>query len=262
MRSHFRIDQPARSTEPRQASIGAVAKRSQNPDPFRLRVPLALYDPGMEKVPYLGQTLTRWQVGQSTFLALPEKGARLMNWHIRLGDGSVRDVVYWPEIKVLDDFAKVRGGNPILFPFAGRTYDRGEIGFWRDAAGVRRPMPMHGFARESDFAVTSLDSRGFAAELVPGEVARGSFPFDYEFTVNYRFEPLGLTCEFKLTNLGRSQFRGAPAITSTSPFPGAKAPSAATTSSEFPRPNAGGERRISEFPARHCGRKKTSPIRT
>jgi len=156
----------------------------------------------MEKVPYLVQTLTRWQVGQSIFLALPEKGARLMNWHIRLGDGSVRDVIYWPEIKTLDDFAKVRGGNPVLFPFAGRTYDRGEIGFWRDAAGVRRPMPMHGFARQSDFTLTSVDSRGFTAQLVPGEEARAAYPFDYDFAVTYRFEPLGLACEFKLENRG------------------------------------------------------------
>ena len=101
----------------------------------------------MEKVPYLGQTLTRWQVGQSTFLAFPEKGARLMNWNLTLGDGSVRDVIFWPELPALDDFAKVKGGNPILFPFCGRTFDRGEIFHWRAADGVRRPIPIHGIAR-------------------------------------------------------------------------------------------------------------------
>ena len=95
----------------------------------------------MEKISYLGHTLTRWQVGPSTFLAMPEKGARLMNWHLTLGDGSVRDVIYWPELSVLDDIAKVRGGNPILFPFCGRTFDGGTINCWRDGNGIRRPMP-------------------------------------------------------------------------------------------------------------------------
>ena len=156
----------------------------------------------MEKIPYLGQTLTRWQVGNSTFLALPEKGARLMNWTLRLGDGSVRDVLYWPEGGSLDDFAKVRGGNPILFPFNARTFDRGDIHFWRAADGVRRPMPMHGIARQGEFRVTRLDARGFAAQFVPGEEARACYPYDYEFTVTYRFEPLALTCEFTLKNLG------------------------------------------------------------
>jgi len=196
----------------------------------------------MEKVPYLGQTLTRWQVGQSTFLALPEKGARLMNWHIRLGDGSVRDVVTGPKSRSWTISPRFGAATPSFFPFAGRTYDRGEIGFWRDAAGSSSPHADARLCPRVRFCRHLIGQPGFAPNS-SREVARGSFPFDYEFTVNYRFEPLGLTCEFKLENHGRSQFRGAPAIISTSPFPGAKAPSAATTSSEFPRPNAGGERR-------------------
>ncbi len=157
---------------------------------------------GMERIPYLGQTITRWRVGGSTFLAVPEKGARLMNWNLTLGDGSVRDVIYWPELASMDDFWKVRGGNPILFPFNGRSFDRGDIYFWRDARGVRRPMPMHGLARQAAFKVVSLDPTGFAAQWVPGPEAPESYPYDCEFTVTYRFEPLGLTCEFALKNLG------------------------------------------------------------
>jgi len=156
----------------------------------------------MEKIPYLGQTLTRWRIGNSTFLAMPEKGARLMNWNLTLGDGSVRDVIYWPEIARLDDFHKVRGGNPILFPFCARTFGRGDIHHWRDAAGVRRPMPIHGVARQGEFSVTRLDARGFAARFQPGEEARACYPFEYEFTVAYRFGPFGLACEFSLANLG------------------------------------------------------------
>ena len=156
----------------------------------------------MEKIPYQGQTLTRWQVGNSTFLALPEKGARLMNWNLRLGDGSVRDVIYWPENADFADIAKVRGGNPILFPFNGRCFDRGDIFHWRAADGIRRPMPLHGIARQGEFKITQLDARGFTSVFVPGEEARACYPYDYEFTVGYRFEPLGISCEFALTNLG------------------------------------------------------------
>jgi len=158
----------------------------------------------MEKVPYQGQTLSRWQVGQSTFLALPEKGARLMNWNITLGDGSVRDVLYWPESSDFADFARLRGGNPILFPFNARVFDRGDIHFWRAADDVRRPMPMHGLARQGNFKVAHADARGFIAEFIPGEEARACYPYDYEFTVTYRFEPVGLTCELALKNLGHT----------------------------------------------------------
>jgi galactose mutarotase-like enzyme len=156
----------------------------------------------MEKVSYLGTTLTRWRAGPSTFLACPEKGARLMNWNLTLGDGSVRDVLYWPELDGLDDFPRVRGGNPILFPFNARVFDRGEIHHWCAADGVRRPMPMHGLARQGDFRVTHCDATGFTALFLPGEEARTCYPYDYEFTVRYRFEPLGLVCELTLHNLG------------------------------------------------------------
>ncbi|QYM79427.1 aldose epimerase [Horticoccus luteus] len=157
----------------------------------------------MEIIPYLDGTLRRWQVGGSTFLALPERGARLMNWNVTLGDGSVRDVIYWPEVQSLDEIAHIRGGNPILFPFTGRTFDQGDIYFWRADDGVRRPMPMHGLARQGRFELAQIDARGFSAVFVPDAAAREAYPFDYEFTVSYRFEALGLSCEFALLNLGR-----------------------------------------------------------
>ena len=156
----------------------------------------------MEKIPYFGQTMVRWRVGGSTFMAIPEKGARLMNWNIEMGDGSVRDVIHWPELPSLSDFHKVRGGNPILFPFCGRSFDRGDGGFWRDAKGARRPMPMHGFARQGEFRATHLDAGGFEAVLVPGDEAKVSYPFKYEFRVAYRFLAFGLSCDLTLENLG------------------------------------------------------------
>ena len=156
----------------------------------------------MEKIPYFGQTLIRWQVGGSTFLALPEKGGRLMNWNIEMPDGSVRDVVHWPEISSLAEFHKARGGNPILFPFCGRSFDRGDVGFWRDAQGVRRPMPTHGIARQGDFGATRIDPGGFETVFVPGVEASECYPFQYEFRVDYRFSAFALTCKLTLENLG------------------------------------------------------------
>lgn len=125
-----------------------------------------------------------------------------MNWNVTLGDGSIRDVIYWPELKSLEGFHTVRGGNPILFPFCGRTFDRGEIHHWRGADGVRRPIPIHGIARQSQFKIVWVDQRGFSAQLVPDAAARESYPYDYEFAVTYRFEPFGFVCEFTLKNLG------------------------------------------------------------
>jgi galactose mutarotase-like enzyme len=156
----------------------------------------------LDTVPFLGETLYRWRIGPSTFLAHPERGARLMNWNLALGDGSVRDLIHWPEITSFDGFQSVRGGNPLLFPFCARSFDRGDINHWRDEDGVRRAMPMHGFARQGRFSLNRADHTGFAATFLPDAAAREAYPFEYEFNVVYRFAATALSCEFTLKNLG------------------------------------------------------------
>ena len=84
-----------------------------------------------------------------------------MNWHLNMADESIRDVIYWPEDASLNSIEKVRGGNPILFPFCARTFDRGTIHKWRSKDGETRDMPMHGFARDHSFAIQNIDEYGF-----------------------------------------------------------------------------------------------------
>ncbi len=154
----------------------------------------------MEEIEYLGTTIRRWQVGASAFLAWPELGARLMNWNITYPDGTFRDIISWPELSNPMDAVKARGGNPILFPFSARTFHKGEINFWEDIDGTKRPMPMHGIARQGDFEVTRIDDTGFAARLLPDLEARQAYPYEYDFEVVYRFEEKSLTVELRLRN--------------------------------------------------------------
>ncbi len=156
----------------------------------------------METVDYNGVQLKRWNCGPSTFLADPEKGARLMNWNIRMSDGSFRDVIHWPEDADYGNFAKVRGGNPILFPFAGRSFSDGKIGYWKDQHGVVRPMPTHGFARNGTFEVVSASDSNFIAELKPDAAAREAYPFNYCFTVCYEFSAVSFKVYLTLKNKG------------------------------------------------------------
>ena len=176
----------------------------------------------METVDYKGISLHRWSCGPSTFLARPQAGARLMNWNITMSDGSVRDVIYWPEDADLDRFAKVRGGNPLLFPFSGRTFNTGKIGEWKDQKGVVRPMPTHGFARDGDFEIVELHESGFTAKLVPDEIAQAAYPFEYSFTVRYEFSDISLRVYFSLENKGDTPFYGLPGIIFTSHSPGTR----------------------------------------
>lgn len=158
----------------------------------------------METIEWNGHPIRKWTVGASTFLAYPEAGARLMNWHLHMADGSYRDVIHWPEDAQLDDIAHVRGGNPILFPFSARTFCDGEIGFWKAPDGERRPMKTHGYARQGRFTLESIHDKGFLARFEPDDEAREAYPYDYEFTVRYRFEQLAFYVDFELKNLGHA----------------------------------------------------------
>ena len=68
----------------------------------------------MERIPYLGQTILKWQVGASSFLALPEWGARLMNWNVTLTTNSPAMPFFWTNGMVNQprNFFRVLAGPP------------------------------------------------------------------------------------------------------------------------------------------------------
>jgi galactose mutarotase-like enzyme len=142
--------------------------------------------------------------GASLLRFAPQAGGRLLSWHI---DGE--PVIYWPEAANWSQPAKIRGGNPLLFPFLGRHRVDGQIGRWRDATGTVRDLPMHGFARDLPFAadvepaVAPADtpeatpagaSGGTRATpgptvrmtLADSEATHDAYPFGFRFEAVYR----------------------------------------------------------------------------
>ncbi len=146
-----------------------------------------------------GLPCLRWRAGASTFEACPTRGARLMRWWLDLPSGR-RDVLHWPASFDPAALAGVRGGNPILFPFMGRTYADGERGFWNGPDGVRRPMPHHGFARDGAFELVEAADTGFVAEHRPTAADREAYPWAHAFRVRYEFHELRLRVTLELEN--------------------------------------------------------------
>ena len=140
-----------------------------------------------------GAAPRQWVAGSSVFRALPLTGARLMDW-VR---GS-STIIRWPDPAAATPLTKIRGGNPILFPFAGRTFADGAQGqwLWQDEL---RPMPRHGFARGGAFTFEET-SAGFEATLSPTDEDRKAYPFDHVFKVRYAFESDGFDVDFTLEN--------------------------------------------------------------
>ncbi|KVX78458.1 aldose epimerase [Burkholderia ubonensis] len=120
--------------------------------------------------------------GASLVRIAPQFGGRLLSWHV---DGE--PVIFWPDTADWSQLARVRGGNPLLFPFLGRHRVDGELGRWRDASGVVRDLPMHGFARDLPFAAQpSADGTALAMTLDANDALKAGYPFDFRFEAAYR----------------------------------------------------------------------------
>jgi len=120
--------------------------------------------------------------GASTLRFAPWAGGRLLSWHL---DGQ--PVIHWPEHANWSQPARIRGGNPLLFPFLGRHRVDGQIGRWRDAQGVVRDLPMHGFARDLPFtAQIDEDGLGVRMTLADSEATHAGYPFAFRFEAAYR----------------------------------------------------------------------------
>ncbi len=153
----------------------------------------------MERIQQASQDFYKWALGPSTFLVWPEVGAKLMHWFISLADGSTRDVIHWPESPDYSKPRSIRGGNPILFPFAARSYYQGAENYW-NCEGKTLPMPRHGFAADAPFEIVDLHPSGFSARLIPQEAFLAYYPFRYSFIVKYYFGELSLGVDLVLKN--------------------------------------------------------------
>ena len=142
--------------------------------------------------------LIRLGTADDYLLLAPQYGGRLVRWVCR---GN--DVLYWPDSADWSRPAKIRGGNPLLFPFIGRHFVDGVPGQWRDGAGHVHALPQHGFARDSAFEVTAIEpGRSITMALRDSPQTRAGYPFAFEFEVTCRVLDDGLEVALRTTNTG------------------------------------------------------------
>jgi aldose 1-epimerase len=137
--------------------------------------------------------------GENKVLVSPDHGARVLRWE-RAG----REIITWPDDADWSKILKVRGGNPVLFPFIARHFVEGKNELWRDLDGTVRPMPQHGFARDAKFSVIEGESENtLRLRLTDSEETRGFYPFAFQFDVVVRLLPMSrLEIRFETTNTG------------------------------------------------------------
>jgi galactose mutarotase-like enzyme len=135
----------------------------------------------------------------SRVLISPEHGARILRWE---RDG--REIITWPANADWSKILKVRGGNPILFPFIARHFVDGQKDLWRDAEGTVRTMPQHGFARDAKFSVIDdADESLLRIRLTDSPATQAEYPFAFQFDVVIQLHSQSrLEIRFETTNRG------------------------------------------------------------
>jgi len=146
---------------------------------------------------FQGQDLLRIGNADCYLLLAPAHGGRLVRW-VHQG----QDILYWPDDADWSRLAKVRGGNPLLFPFIGRHFVDGEAGKWRDRDGTVHALPQHGFARDLPFAVSECSDSAVSLRLTSSDATRPGYPYGFDFTVTYRLVPDGLEATLTTRNTG------------------------------------------------------------
>jgi len=135
--------------------------------------------------------------GETVVEVVPERGAIVSRLSVR-----GREVLYLDRATLDDASKNVRGGVPVLFPFAGRLpEDR--------FAPAGTTMKQHGFGRNLPWAVADAPAPAPAAardevtlELAASDVTRAQFPYEFRFHYRICAKPRGVLLELAAHNLG------------------------------------------------------------
>lgn len=107
---------------------------------------------------------------------------------------GARDVLYMDAATLADTTKNVRGGIPLLFPFAGRLPDD----LLRASGGTR--MKQHGFGRNLPWAVVDVARDAVTLALADDEATRAAFPWSFRAEARVRALTNGVHVELAVTH--------------------------------------------------------------
>ena len=153
------------------------------------------------KRPLLFQNQPAFEItdADSRVLISSGHGARILRW-----EKAGREIITWPDNADWTKILKVRGGNPVLFPFIARHFVDGKNELWKDATGTVRRMPQHGFTRDAHFTVVDGEAENtLRMRLTDSEETRAFYPFAFQFDVVVALHPgPRLEVRFETSNAG------------------------------------------------------------
>jgi galactose mutarotase-like enzyme len=121
---------------------------------------------------------------------VPERGAIVTALRVR---GT--DVLYLDRATLDDPAKNVRGGIPVLFPYAGKLVDELFV-----PAGTK--MKQHGFGRNKAWRVVEKRADAVRVALAQDTETRAQYPYEFDADYTAFIVPNGVQVEMLVTNRG------------------------------------------------------------
>lgn len=153
---------------------------------------------------FQNQKVAQLTTENSSALFAPQYGGRLLQWKVK-----GQSIIHWPNEKIANwsNPAKIRGGNPLLFPFIARHMVDGEIGKWKSIEDESKihEMPVHGFARNSEFTIKPSSTSPSEPTEIRMQLSSSAetfryYPYNFHFVATYQLSQDSLTCSLSVTN--------------------------------------------------------------
>ena len=109
----------------------------------------------------------------------PARGGLITSWMLPSG-GQPSEIVWSSDTPPTSGWPD--GGIPLMFPFAGRVWDQGEVGFYRTTAG-RFPMDMHGFLYDQKLTAEILGASKVRLTGAATAQTKAKYPWNWELEV-------------------------------------------------------------------------------
>jgi galactose mutarotase-like enzyme len=140
--------------------------------------------------PHVSFEVVRLTRDDATLGLVPERGALVASLVV-----SGREVLYLDQATLDDATKNVRGGIPVLFPYAGKLVDGRFV-----AAGTT--MKQHGFGRNRPWVVEEKSASELRARLVEDADTQAQYPYTYEADYLVTALPRGLEVRLFVRNTG------------------------------------------------------------
>ena len=128
--------------------------------------------------------------GETSAEISPARGALVTG--LKLKD---REVLFLDRASFDDPAKNVRGGIPVLFPYAGKLADETFL-------AARTKMKQHGFGRNKAWAVAEHAPAMLRMSLPPDEETRAQYPYEFSVEQSVLVLPRGIHIELLVGNHG------------------------------------------------------------